>query len=131
MASEHMHAFGRGDVHLEDSVGAGAFLRCMLLNVMLNAVRHATDEDLDRLEPLLAGLRGLSRLRERKRGSFSHGSRAFLHFHEDAGDLYVDVRLADTFERKRVTSAAEQADFLSRVREALEPAGSGPSASAL
>jgi hypothetical protein len=102
----------------------------MLLNAMLNAVRHATDEDLDRLEPLLAGLRGLSRLRERKRGSFSQGSRAFLHFHEEAGDLYVDVRLADTFERKRVTSAAEQADFLSRVREALEPAGSGPSASA-
>jgi hypothetical protein len=55
-------------------------------------VRHATEEDLDRVEPLLAELRRLPQLRERKRGSFSRGSRAFLHFHEDAGDFYVDVR---------------------------------------
>jgi hypothetical protein len=86
-------------------------------------VRHATQEDLDRLEGLLAELRGLQQLRERKRGYFSRGSRAFLHFHEDAGDLYVDVRLGDTFERMRVTSAVEQAAFASRVREVLEPAG--------
>jgi hypothetical protein len=80
-------------------------------------VRHATAEDLDRLEALLAQLRELPQLRERKRGYFSRGARAFLHFHEDAGDLYVDVRLGDAFERMRVTSAAEQADFVSRVRE--------------
>jgi hypothetical protein len=87
-------------------------------------VRHATEEDLDRLEALLAELRGLPQLRERKRGYFSRSSRAFLHFHEDAGDLYVDVRLGDTFERMRVTSAAEQADFVSRVLEVLQPARS-------
>jgi hypothetical protein len=34
-------------------------------------MRHATAEDLDRLEPLLAELRALPQLRERKRGSFS------------------------------------------------------------
>jgi len=44
-------------------------------------VRHATQEDLDRLEKLLAKLRELPQLRERKRGYFSRGSRAFLHFH--------------------------------------------------
>jgi hypothetical protein len=87
-------------------------------------VRHATREDLDQLESLLAELRGLPQLRERKRGYFSRGSRAFLHFHEHAGDFYVDVKLTDAFERMRVTSRTEQADFLSRVREALEPAGS-------
>ena len=76
-------------------------------------------EDLDRLEPLLAELRGLSQVRERKRGSFSRGSRAFLHFHEDAGDLYVDVRLDSTFQRMRVTSQADQADFLAGVRAAV------------
>jgi hypothetical protein len=84
-------------------------------------VRHATQEDLDRVEALLGELRGLSQLRERKRGYFSRGSRAFLHFHEDAGDLYVDVRLDTEFERMRVTSPSEQADFLSRTREALQP----------
>jgi hypothetical protein len=84
-------------------------------------VRHATQGDLDRIEALLGELRGVSGLRERKRGYFSRGSRAFLHFHEDAGDLYVDVRLDGTFERMKVTSPGEQADFLSRVREAVQP----------
>jgi len=84
-------------------------------------VRHATQGDLDRIEALLVELRGLSQLRERKRGYFSRGSRAFLHFHEDAGDLYVDVRLDSRFERIKVTSRSEQAYFLSRVREALQP----------
>jgi hypothetical protein len=84
-------------------------------------VRHATDADLDRLEPVLLELRGLAQLRERKRGYFSRGSRAFLHFHEDAGDLYVDVKLDGDFERMKITSGTEQADFLTRVRGALGP----------
>jgi hypothetical protein len=87
---------------------------------MLGRVRHATEDDLDRLEVLLLELRKLHQLRERKRGSFSRGSRAFLHFHEDAGDLYVDVRLDSKFQRMRVTSRDEQTDFLSQVREALQ-----------
>ena len=82
-------------------------------------MRHANQEDLDHLEALLAELRKLPQLRERKRGYFSRGSRAFLHFHEDRGDFYVDVRLGDDFERTRVTSPAEQAGFLSLVREAV------------
>ena len=84
-------------------------------------MRHATQEDLYRLEALLVELRGLPQLRERKRGYFSRGSRAFLHFHEDAGDLYADVRLGSEFQRMKVTSGSEQAEFLSRVREALRP----------
>jgi hypothetical protein len=84
-------------------------------------VRHATQEDLDRVEALLIELRTLTELRERKRGHFSRGSRAFLHFHEDAGDLYVDVRLDSEFERVKVSSHREQADFLLRVREVLQP----------
>ena len=85
-------------------------------------MRHATQEDLDRLEALLAELRGLPQLRERKRGYFSRGSRAFLHFHEEAGDYYVDVRLGSEFQRMKVTSGSEQAEFLLQVREALRPA---------
>lgn len=73
------------------------------------------------MEELLGELREFAQLRERNRGHFSRGSRAFLHFHEDAGDLYVDVRLDEQFERMKVTSRSEQADFLSRVREALKP----------
>ncbi|HSR82855.1 MAG TPA: hypothetical protein VLM11_01600 [Streptosporangiaceae bacterium] len=84
-------------------------------------MRHATDRDLDQLEVLLAELRGFPQLRERKRGSFSRGSKAFMHFHENAGEFYVDVRLAAEFQRLKVTSAAEQAGFLVEVRAALEP----------
>jgi hypothetical protein len=84
-------------------------------------MRHATQEDLDRLETLLAELRKLPELRERKRGYFSRGSRAFLHFHEDAGEFYVDVRLHRTFERVRVTTRTEQAAFVSQLREAIQP----------
>ena len=64
-------------------------------------------------------LRKLPQLRERKRGYFSRGSRAFLHFHEDAGDFYVDVRLGSKFQRMKVTSHSEQAEFLARVRSAV------------
>jgi hypothetical protein len=85
-------------------------------------VRHATQDDLDHVEALLVVLRKLPQLRERQRGYFSRGSRAFLHFHEDAGDFYVDVRLDSKFQRMRVTSRDEQADFLSQVRMALRSA---------
>ena len=87
-------------------------------------MRHATQDDLDRVEAPLAGLRGLPQLRERKRGYFPRGSRAFLHFHEDAGDLHADVRLDGKFQRMRVTTAADQADFLARMLEALRPSSS-------
>jgi hypothetical protein len=83
-------------------------------------MRHARPEDLDRLEALLVDLRMLPDLRERKRGYFSRGSRAFLHCHEDAGDLYVDVRLDGAFERVRVTSREEQDGLLEHVRRSLQ-----------
>ena len=65
-------------------------------------------------------LRKLPQLRERTRGSFSQSNRAFLHFHEDAGALFVDVRLDGKFQRLKVTGATEQANFLSLVKAALQ-----------
>lgn len=98
---------------------APRFLRCRYFCRHARQVRHATQEDLDHLEELLVELRKLPQLRERKRGYFSRGSRAFLHFHEDAGDYYVDVKLDSNFQRIRVTSSNEQADFLAQVLCAL------------
>ena len=83
-------------------------------------MRHATEDDLDRLAELLAELREIPQLRERRPGYFSRGPHAFLHFHEDAGDLYVDVKLDSKFQRMKITSRAEQAGFLSLVRDALQ-----------
>ncbi len=83
-------------------------------------MRHATDDDLDRLNDLLAEFRVIDPLRERKRGNFQLRSQAFLHFHEDHGDLYANVRLdGQSFERRRVTTAAEKTALIASVRAAI------------
>jgi len=85
-------------------------------------VRHATPATLDELEPLLTTLRTLSALKEKNRGTFYRGSKAFLHFHEDASGLFADVRFDGTdFERCRVTTKKEQAVLVRRVNAALTP----------
>jgi aerobic-type carbon monoxide dehydrogenase small subunit (CoxS/CutS family) len=83
-------------------------------------MRHVTTTDLDRLEPLLAQLRRMSALRERTRGVFTRKSRAFLHFHVDGDELFADIRLADEFERHRVTTAAERDQVLNAIKRTLE-----------
>ena len=83
-------------------------------------MRHATPGALDRIEPLLAGLRALDGLREKSRGTFYRGSSAFLHFHEDPAGIFADVKLAGAeFTRLRATTAAEQRRLLGAVRRAL------------
>ena len=82
-------------------------------------MRHATPETIAKLGDLLADLRAVDGLSERRPGAFSRGSRAFLHFHEDPSGIYADVRLADEFERFRCTTAREQRALLARVRAAL------------
>jgi hypothetical protein len=83
-------------------------------------VRHARDEDLDRIEPLLEQLRAVDGLTEKNRGVFYRRSRACLHFHADGDDTYADVRLAgDEFERVRATTKAEQKTLVTEVRRAL------------
>jgi hypothetical protein len=79
-------------------------------------MRHATPAALDEIDGLLAELRAVPGLTEKKRGIFYRGSRAFLHFHEDPTGMYADVRLDSDFERFRVTSRTEQRDLLRRVR---------------
>lgn len=71
---------------------------------------------------LLVELRKIPGLRERKRGYFSRGTRAFLHFHADGDDFYVDIKLRDAFRRMKVTNAADRADFLGQVRSELQSA---------
>jgi hypothetical protein len=81
-------------------------------------VKHATAAGLDELDDVLRALRGVDGLRERSRGVFYRGSRAFLHFHEDPSGMYADVRLGADFERMRVTTKAERKRLLFVVRAA-------------
>jgi hypothetical protein len=83
-------------------------------------MKHAGPEALDQLEPVLAKLRKLDGLRERKRGAFYRGSSAFLHFHEDPAGFFADLKVADDFVRYPVNSGADVERLLARVARALK-----------
>jgi hypothetical protein len=83
-------------------------------------MKHAGPEALDQLEPVLARLRKLDGLRERKRGAFYRGSSAFLHFHEDPAGFFADLKVADDFVRFPVNSGAEVESLLARAARALK-----------
>ena len=82
-------------------------------------MKHVSTTGLDELDDLLLELRRVDGLTEKKRGVFSRGSRAFLHFHEDPTGLYADVRIDSDFERMRVTTKAERKRLLSVARAAV------------
>ncbi|HEX4710122.1 hypothetical protein [Phenylobacterium sp.] len=81
-------------------------------------MRHARDADLDRLEDLLAQLRTLPGLAEKKRGVFYRKSRAFLHFHDDPRGLFADI--SDPAERIDVTEAAGREALMRAARDRLK-----------
>nr|MEA2799463.1 hypothetical protein [Phenylobacterium sp.] len=80
-------------------------------------MRHARDADLDRLDDLLAELRTLPGLVEKKRGVFYRKSRGFLHFHEDPKGMFADI--SDPDERIDVTEAAGKAALMAAARRRL------------
>ena len=84
-------------------------------------MKHAGSQALDRLEPLLRELRALPVLVEKSRGCFYRRSRAFLHFHEDPGGLFADIRDASgaDFDRLDVTGEGGQQALLALALERL------------
>jgi hypothetical protein len=83
-------------------------------------MKHAGPDALDSLEPLLRELRTRVGLKEKSRGAFYRGSRAFLHFHEHGEDFYADVRLRDHFERCPATTSADHASLLGLIDGAFK-----------
>ena len=88
--------------------GAGAILPVM---------KHATPVALDALEPLLAQVRALGRLNEKKRGVFYRKSQAFLHFHEDPAGFFADLRTGPAWSRLPVNSAKERRALIAAIKE--------------
>lgn len=79
-------------------------------------MKHAGASALQSLEELLASLRRLPGLIERKPGIFYAKSQAYLHFHEDPAGLFADVKLTGReFERFRVSTERDQAALLKAV----------------
>ncbi len=77
------------------------------------------DEDLDRLDPLLTQLRSLGPLHERRRGTFTRGSAAFLHFHAFTSGLAADLKADGRWLRYDVERAAGRRILLRDVRRVL------------
>ncbi|HEX5106696.1 MAG TPA: hypothetical protein VFV87_22905 [Pirellulaceae bacterium] len=82
-------------------------------------MKHATDDSLDRLEPLLAQVRQIAGLVERKRGVWYRKSQAFLHFHEDPAGLFADLKVGRAFERLPVDTARQRQALLRRIKQVL------------
>lgn len=80
-------------------------------------MRHARDQDLDRIEDLLVQVRALPGLVEKKRGVFYRRSRSLLHFHEDPKGMFAD--LSDPDERIDVTQPSGQTVLLAALRTRL------------
>ena len=80
-------------------------------------MKHAGSAALDDLEPLLEALRKVESLKEKSRGVFYRGSKAFLHFHEDPAGLFADVRGASgEFDRLSVNTTEERSALLDKAR---------------
>lgn len=83
-------------------------------------MKHAGAAALDQLEPLLAAVRALPGLKEKGRGVFYRGGKAFLHFHEDPAGLFADARLGGAdFERFRVATETERSVLLAALRSVV------------
>jgi len=91
-------------------------------------MKHAGPEALDQLDELLVKLRRHESLVEKTRGTFYRKSSAFLHFHEDPAGFFADVKLGGDFERFRVSTAKERAEFLRAVAVADALAALSPAA---
>ena len=86
-------------------------------------MRHASPATLDALEPLLAEIRKVAGIVEKKRGIWYLRSRGFLHFHEDPAGFFADLKTGDDYERFRVATSGERRALLARVRRAVRDAG--------
>jgi hypothetical protein len=82
-------------------------------------VAHARAEDLDKLERVLGPLRKLDELTERRRGVFTRGSAAFLHFHVFSGEPFADLKVGKQWLRYPVGLVDEQRVLVADARRVL------------
>lgn len=82
-------------------------------------MKHAGPHVLAKLEPLLKRIRVLPGFKEKGRGVFYRGPKAFLHFHEDPAGIFADVRLGDDWERAEVTTGSQRGRLARRLNASL------------
>ena len=80
-------------------------------------MKHATEPTLIELEPLLARIRKIEGIQEKKLGIFYRKSKAFLHFHEHGKEIFADVRLKGTdFDRLPCTTRQQRQDLIAAIQ---------------
>jgi hypothetical protein len=90
-------------------------------------MRHASAESLCRIGALLDKIRNVEVLKEKTPGVFYWRSRAFLHFHEDEGSLYADVRLdGPDFDRFCLDRSTDQNRLLRAIQRQVRVQGKNP-----
>jgi hypothetical protein len=82
-------------------------------------MRHANAEDVTKLAHVILPLRALGGLREPRPGTFYRGSVAFLHFHEDSGNFYADLKQDGDWQRYPLRTRGDSAKLLRAVKAAL------------
>jgi hypothetical protein len=82
-------------------------------------MKHAGEQALDALEPILGRVRAFGGLKERKRGAFYRKSEGFLHFHEDPAGFFADLKRDGDFVRFPVNTRDEIAAFMREVKKIL------------
>jgi hypothetical protein len=83
-------------------------------------MKHASETDLKPIATLLGQLRTLPGVTEKKPGIFYRKSAAFLHFHEDSGKLFADIKQEGEFVRYEVGASASQAKLLKLAQSLLK-----------
>ena len=81
-------------------------------------MKHAGPAALDDLRELIIAIQSRG-LKERSPGVFYRSGKAWLHFHEDKAGLFADIRVSSEWERFRVSTTDERAEFLARVARIL------------
>jgi hypothetical protein len=81
-------------------------------------VKHADAADLQSAAQLLARLRALPGIIEKKPGIFYRKSAAFLHFHADGTNLYADLKIVGEFVRFEVNTPAQQTKLIDAATKA-------------
>jgi hypothetical protein len=79
---------------------------------------HAGPEALATLQPLIRQLRTIPQVREKEAGIFYLLNQAFVHFHDDGGTLFVDLKKASGtgFDRYPVDTALEQRKLIDEAK---------------
>lgn len=83
-------------------------------------MKHAGPTAIGQLEPVIAKLRKLAGMQEKKPGVFYRGSSAFLHFHEDPAGFFADIKIDGEFLRFPVNSRGEIEALVKRATAALK-----------